>query len=43
MVRSAKQSTIEKLLKIGETPEATIIQKIAHEEFGDQFQELVGI
>ena len=41
MVRSAKQSTIEKLLKIGETPEATIIQKIAHEEFGDQFQELV--
>ncbi len=41
MTNGIKRSTIEKLLKINETPEASILEKFAKEEFGDQFQELV--
>ncbi len=41
MSNGVKRSTIERLLKISETPEASIIEKFAIEEFGDQFRELV--
>jgi hypothetical protein len=41
MTSSVKRSTIKKLLQISETQDASIIEKIAKEEFGDQFQELV--
>ncbi|RLA47308.1 MAG: hypothetical protein DRR42_17680 [Gammaproteobacteria bacterium] len=41
MRNGVKRSTIEKLLKVSETSEASIIERLANEEFGDQFHELV--
>lgn len=41
MSNTTKRSTIEKLLKIADNSEASIIEKFAKEEFGCQFQELV--
>ncbi|GAB1259160.1 hypothetical protein NBRC116494_36620 [Aurantivibrio plasticivorans] len=41
MSNGVQRTTIEKLLKISETQDATIIEKLAREEFGDLFQELV--
>lgn len=41
MSKDVKRSTMEKLLKIGDISEASIIEKYAIEEFSDQFQELV--
>ena len=41
MSSGIKRSTIEKLLTISENKDASIIEKIANEQFGDQFHELV--
>lgn len=41
MSNGVKRSTIEELLKISDIPEASIIEKFAHEKFDDQFQGLV--
>ncbi|ALP54917.1 hypothetical protein Tel_16810 (plasmid) [Candidatus Tenderia electrophaga] len=41
MSNGVQRTTIEKLLKISETQDAAIIEKLAKEEFGDLFQELV--
>lgn len=40
MSNGVQRTTIEKLLKISETQDATIIEKLAKEEFGDLFLEI---